>query len=378
MFVATTGPGSMDGYSQRLVRHLDVETIETDIYHRSAELFDIGFLNRASLRGFALDLRFVRLLRSQQGLVHLPNHHLARYGNFLSTPYVVTVHDLIRYFDLSRLGHFIRTPSTRDRLCFRLDYAGISRAAALISVSETTKRDLVAHLGIPEERIFVVYEGVDHDLFRPVEARPIEAPYVLFVGSEQPRKNLPTLFRAFAALRADPRFRNLKLVKVGNPGNGRPSFRERTLAAVAELGLEDEVIFTGRVPHDDLPAYYSGAGCLVLPSFYEGFGLPPLEAMACGCPVIVSTRGALPEIAGGAALTVEPQDVEALATAMKGVFTDPALRAELRARGLERASHFSWEKAARETVAVYETVRGTLEEPAEPPRPRLRPRSVTQ
>ena len=184
---------------------------------------------------------------------------------------------------------------------------------------------------------------------------------MLFVGSEQLRKNLPTLLKALKLMKQEPTLRHVKLVKVGKAGSGDAPFRKQTLAAVAELGLEEDVIFTEYVPDEQLVAYYSGASCFVLPSFYEGFGFPPLEAMACGCPVIVSSAGALPEVAGDAALIVDPRDAEGLAATMRRVLLDTATRNELSGRGLERAARFSWQCAAEQTLAVYERVAALVE-----------------
>jgi glycosyltransferase involved in cell wall biosynthesis len=362
--VTTVGGGSLDTYARCLAEALagaeGVRTLETDVYQRVAELFNVHPLGRLAARAAWEDLRFVRRLRRVREPLHLPNHHLARYGRFLAVPYVVTVHDLIRYFDLKGWGPFIHRPNLRDRLYLGLDYAGIRRATALIAVSHTTKRDLVRHLGIPPERVAVVYEGIDHGLFRPVASRLVDAPYVLFVGSEHPRKDLPTLLRALRLLKEQPRFAALRLVKVGPAGGREAPFRRRTLAAVAALGLEPgrDVLFTDRVPDADLPAYYGGAACLVLPSLYEGFGFPPLEAMACGCPVVVADAGALPEIAGDAALVVPPRDPPALARAMAMLLTDADARSALVARGLRRARAFSWERTGEQTLAVYRAVEG--------------------
>ena len=351
--VTTLGARSMDKYSQKLAEQLSVPKIRTDIYQQIAESFNSPLLSPAAVRSLLADARFVRTLRRAGTALHLTNQHLGRYGRLLSTPYLITVHDLIRYFDHNGRGDFIQRPNRRDRSYLSLDYAGIKKAATVIAVSETTKRDLVRHLAIPEERIFVVYEGVDHALFRPVEGLRLEWPYLLFVGSEQPRKNLPTLLKALKRLKREPRFRDLKLVKVGKPGSGDAPFRRRTLAAVSELGLERDVVFTEYVPDEELVAFYSGAECFVLPSFYEGFGFPPLEAMACGCPAIVSSAGALPEVAGDAALVVDPNDERALAASVREVLSDEGTRTELSRRGLARAAAFSWQRAAAETLEVY-------------------------
>jgi glycosyltransferase involved in cell wall biosynthesis len=357
-YVLPGGRGSMDDYARRLAEALGdaVDVVRAGPEDHGVDVFGDALLSPASLRGFARDLRFARRLRRAHGVVHFPHHHFARYGLVLSRPYVVTVHDVMRQLDVLRGELLVGPPSRRDRLVLRLDRAGILRADALIAVSETTKSDLVRHLGVAPDRVTVVYEGIDHSLFRPVERRLLDEPYVLFVGSEQPRKNLATLLRALAKAKRDPALERLKLVKVGAAADFEPSFRASTLQTLAELGLERDVLFTERVPEDELVAWYSGAACLVLPSLSEGFGLPPLEAMACGCPAIVSDRGALPEVAGEAALVVEALDADALAGAIVRVFGDGSLRTELRERGLERARAFSWERAAAETLRVVAAV----------------------
>jgi glycosyltransferase involved in cell wall biosynthesis len=337
---------------------LDVAKIRSDIYRGNAELFNTSFFGWRAVKSAWRDWRFIRMLKQMDGVVHLPNHHLGRYGTFLKSPYIVTVHDLIRFLDLNGHGSFIHRPNLRDRFYLSLDYKGIQKATHIIAVSHTTERDLVQHLGIPEERISVVYEGIDHQLFRPVERRLVDYPYILYVGTEQPRKNLSGLLKAFSEMKHQDNFRDLKLVKVGGPGV--PEFRKETLRIVGELGLSDDVIFTGYVADEDLPAYYSGAECFILPSFYEGFGFPPLEAMACSCPVIVSNTASLPEIVGEAALLVDPDNSSHIAGAIQAVLDDEGLRHKLVSRGFERASQFSWEKSAGETLEVYESVANSL------------------
>ena len=354
--VVTLGTGSLDYYSQKLGERLPVRKIYTDVYERTGESFNVPVLSAAAARALLENVRHVRLLRGVEGPLHLPNHHLARYGHALAAPYVVTVHDVIRYLDLDRKGPFIHRPNARDRVYLRLDYAGVRKAAAVIAISEATKRDVVRHLGLAEDIVHVVYQGVHHAVFRPVEERAFEDRYVLYVGSEQPRKNLATLLEAFKRVKGDRRFADLKLVKVGGPGGSEGRFRELTLAVVRKHGLEDDVVFTGRIAERDLPPFYSGAECFVLPSLYEGFGLPALEAMACGCPSIVSNTTSLPEVTGDAALAVDPTDATALADAMAELLTNERKRNELRECGLERAREFSWERTARETLRVYERV----------------------
>jgi glycosyltransferase involved in cell wall biosynthesis len=350
----------MDRYGQQLAEHLPVDALRTGVGQASAEVFGVPPLGRAARRAARADVAFLRALRPLArggALAHLANHHLARYGPALGAPYVVTVHDLIRWFDLRGADPpLISAPNARDRVALRADARGVRRAHAVVAVSEATRRDLLAHLGLAPERVHVVPEGIDHGRFRPVAPRAVPWPYVLFVGSEHPRKELVTLLHAFALLKREPRFAELKLVKVGAPGTSEAPFHAPVARAVRELGLEREIVLAGHVPDDELPGWYAGARVLAFPSRYEGFGLPPLEAMACGCPVVGSTAGGVPEVTGGVAPCVAPGDPGALAAALRGVLDDEAGRAERVARGRARAARFTWQRAATELVRVYEAV----------------------
>lgn len=288
----------------------------------------------------------------------MPNHHLGRYGNFLNVPFIITVHDLIRYFDLKGFGTFINRPSSRDGFYLGLDYRGIKKGTAIIAVSQSTKNDLIHYLNIPEEQITVVYEGLDHHVFHPVSRRIIDLPYVLFVGSEHPRKNFAGLLKTFRQLKDSSGYKELKLVKVGRAGGSEADFRAQTMKVVQALGLKDEVIFTEFVPAAELVAYYAGARVFVLPSLYEGFGFTVLEAMACACPVITSNNSSLPEVVGDAGIMVNPWDTDSLTRALIQVLTDGGLRQRLITKGLAQAKKFSWEKTASETLAVYNRVAG--------------------
>jgi glycosyltransferase involved in cell wall biosynthesis len=271
-------------------------------------------------------------------------------------PYIITVHDLIRYLDLKGYGAYIHHPNLRDRFYLNLDYKGIKKAMRIIAPSQATKKDLMRHLKIPEESILVVYEGVDCEVFKPAPHRRLNSPYILFVGSEHPRKNLPVLLRAFKELKQSGQFSDLKLVKVGRAGGREADFRKQTLRTVRDLGLEKEVIFTDHVAEEELVSYYSAAECFILPSLYEGFGLPLLEAMGCGCPIIASNSSSLPEIAGDAALLFSPHDSDELARLTHLVITKPELRAQLVGKGLDRAKSFPWERTAQQTLQVYRSV----------------------
>jgi glycosyltransferase involved in cell wall biosynthesis len=286
---------------------------------------------------------------------------------FSAVPTVVTVHDLIPLILPAYRG------SPLVRLYTRLVAAAARKAEAIITVSQASRQDIVRCLHIPPERIHVTYEAAG-DAFQPVEDEACPEPsrrdqlasirqkyalperYLLYLGGFDQRKNLSTLLRAFALLvNRQPQAR---LVIAGQvPAWDGPLFPDpRRL--VRELGVEERVVFTGWVPEEDKPALYSGATAFVFPSLYEGFGLPAVEALACGTPIIASDRSSLPEVVGEGGILVEPTDAKALAEAMEMLLVDDALRAELRQRALTQASKFSWKQTALETLAVYRKVVG--------------------
>ncbi len=266
---------------------------------------------------------------------------------------MVTVHDLA-YLRLPD-----RLPTGRRRYFAALTRASVRRASRVLAVSESTKRDIVELLGVPPEQIAVTPLAADRS-FRPVTGEALEVflgeqgivrPFVLSVGTLEPRKNLPTLLRAFARIAAEMPH---DLVLAGPEGWMTDEIHETR----RRLDLGDRLRFTGYVDAEALPAWYSAADLFVYPSLYEGFGLPPLEAMACGTPVITSDVSSLPEVVGDAGLTVPPTDEMALAEAMRRVLGDPAIGADLRKRGLERAKRFSWEQTAALTMAAYRDAAG--------------------
>jgi len=277
-------------------------------------------------------------------------HALAFVTPLLSPcPSVVTIYDL----------SFLLYPESFKRA--KRFYLGLftrlsaRRARRIIAISESTKRDVVRLLGVSPEKVEVVYCGID-EAFRPLAEDQVAAfrvqrglpeRFVLFVGTIEPRKNVTRLIEAFADLRFA--ICDLRLVIGGAKG----WFYQDVFARVEELGLQGEVMFPGYIPVSELPLWYNAAELFVYPSLYEGFGLPPLEAMACGTPVIAANTSSLPEVVGEAGLTVDPLDVEGLAEAMRRVLGDEALRQEMRKRGLQRARGFSWMKTAQETVLVY-------------------------
>jgi len=236
----------------------------------------------------------------------------------------------------------------------------LARADAVIAVSENTRRDALRFYRLDPAKVHVIPEGVEPrfqpetDLQRRVEIKKrynLPDRFILCVSTIEPRKNLPLLLEAYAALR--PRCPEVGLVMAGGKGWLYESFFER----LRSLGLENQVTLTDYVPEADLPGLINCAEVFAYPSKFEGFGLPPLEAMACGVPVVCSNASSLPEVVGDAGILLPPDDVRGWTEALTRLLTDPTLYADLRARGLDRAGQFSWETAARRTLEVYKTVR---------------------
>jgi glycosyltransferase involved in cell wall biosynthesis len=266
---------------------------------------------------------------------------------------VITVHDL----NFLLYPHFLTRQSARY---YGLIDRAVRQATHIIAVSEATKRDLVRLTGTPETKISVIYEAAE-PVYYPIHDQKVLArihnkyhlpeQFILFVGTIQPRKNLPTLIRAFQSLIEGYRTQ-ADLAIVGKSG----WLYDDVHQLVEDLDLKDRVHFLGRVPAADMPHLYNASQMLVLPSYYEGFGLPPLEAMACGVPVIVSDTSSMPEVVGDAALRVAPEDEDGFTVAMWRFLTDDALRADMIGKGLRRVECFSWERAAQETLEVYRKV----------------------
>jgi glycosyltransferase involved in cell wall biosynthesis len=266
---------------------------------------------------------------------------------------MLTVHDL----------SFMRYPECADAhlraYLNKVVPRSVRRADLVLADSQHTKDDLAELLDVDADRIEVIYPGVE-ERFRPIgdkatleEVRKrysLPPRFVLGLGTLQPRKNFTRLIEAYSLLITHYPF--LQLVIVG----GKGWLYEEIFAAVEELGLEEKVIFAGFVADGDLPALYNLADLFVFPSLYEGFGLPPLEAMACGTPVITSNASSLPEVVGEAGLMVEATDVKALAEAMKRVLEDDVLREGMIAKGLEQARQFTWQKAAAKLLNLYEAM----------------------
>ena len=263
---------------------------------------------------------------------------------------VVTIHDLgylyyPRAHSRSRWWHLHLSTRWSARV-----------ATLIIADSQATRNDLVRHYGVKPEKIRVVYLGCDPS-FRPLEGPDrlatmrqrlgLAENYILYLGTLQPRKNVPRLLQAYAVARQRYGLRH-QLVLAGQPGWRAEAVEEQ----VSRLGLDENVRRVGYVPEEEVQALLCGATALVLPSLYEGFGLPALEAMACGTPVIASSVSSLPEVVGDAGRLLNPCDVESWAATMSELSESESLRANLRERGLRRAASFTWERCAHETYAV--------------------------
>ena len=279
-------------------------------------------------------------------------------------PYVVTIHDL---------GSLL---FPEERSALRLQFhryrfrRGLERAARVMAVSDATKRDVERIMGIAPNRIRRVYEAPDPEFCRGahtagseehrriMERYQITYPFLLYAGNIRPHKNVPRLVEAFAVVRGQlashPVYHDLRLVIIGDTISQYPAVRQ----AVIKSRVEQTVRFLGFVPLDTLRCFYESAAAFVFPSRYEGFGLPPLEAMACGAPVVTSNISSIPEVVGDAAILVNPLNVFDIVRGIRDALLDDALRADLIRRGHEQAARFSWERTAREVLEIYQEAAG--------------------
>lgn len=292
--------------------------------------------------------------RARATLLHEPHYVLPP---LIRCPTVVTIHDCIHL----RFPEYL--PS---RAAFAYAHTMIRLAARkadrVLTVSDASKRDILHYTGVAPEKVVVVHNGLDARFATVPDAEAVDRvrqrfqldhPFVLYVGNIKPHKNLERLIAAFASMRADGPD-GLKLVVIGDETSKHPGLRQ----AVHRHRLDKHVRFFGFQPAATLVTFYRLARAFVFPSLYEGFGLPPLEAMANGTPVVTSNVSSLPEVAGNAALLVDPYDVASIADGIRRAVTDEALRADLITKGHARAREFSWARAAADTLAIYREVAG--------------------
>ncbi|MGD1091940.1 MAG: glycosyltransferase family 1 protein [Bryobacteraceae bacterium] len=298
--------------------------------------------------------RFLRSLRAN--LYHVPLNSVAWW---MPQPYVLTIHDMSTLLFPAQLDFRHTMHEERYR-------RGAQRAARVITVSNATRRDLESVLRIPAHRIRTIYSAPDpifltnqHDpeLDRQMLARySIQYPFVLYAGAIRPRKNVPRLIEAFAVLRSElenhPEYADLRLIIIGDELSKHPSVRR----AVVESRVEPTVRFLGFVPLETLKVFYRAAAVFAFPSLYEGFGLAPLEAMACGTPVVASDVPSLVEAVGDAAELVSPDNVFDIARGLREVLLNKERRKQLSLAGPEQALRFHWDKTAQEVLAVYREI----------------------
>jgi glycosyltransferase involved in cell wall biosynthesis len=320
---------------------------------------------------------FLRKLEAD--LFHIP---LNAVPLLMPKPYLVTIHDMSTLLFASQLGY-------RNRLRHFYLRRGLIRADRVMAVSMATCRDVEAVLGIPANRMRVVYNAPDPifqapghpaagrvngeefgyatgypaEIQRVLDRYRIHYPFLLYVGRTNPQKNIPRLVEAFAVLRGEiqdhPIYRDLRLLIIGDEISRYPALRH----AVIQSRVEDTVRFLGFVPIDTLRSFYQAASAFVFPSLYEGFGLPPLEAMACGTPVVCSSVSSLPEVVGDAAEIVNPENVFDIARGMREVLLDRARRSRMVERGFEQARRFSWERTAQQVLDAYEEIGSSKKRP---------------
>jgi glycosyltransferase involved in cell wall biosynthesis len=281
---------------------------------------------------------------------HITNQELAYLLKYLDLEKtIVTCHDLIPW-----------AYEKNHSKIWKDNMDGIKKAEQIITISQFSKSEIIKYLDYPEERIHIISDAVDHEFYKPNRDRTILKKFkipdndkvVLYVGSETPRMNLDFLLKSLSKLKKI--FPNFKLIKIGEP----QSFgaRNHFLNSILEMGLEENVIFVGYIAEEELPKWYNASDLLVYPCLYAGFGLPPLEAMACGTPVITSNTTSLPEVVGDAGIMVDPDDEEAMTNSIYKVLTDQDLADDLIKKGLKRSELFNWEESAKNTLKVYNLV----------------------
>jgi glycosyltransferase involved in cell wall biosynthesis len=311
----------------------------------------------SSLRSAAA---FYRLLKEHRvDLLHIP--HLFKTPRFAPCPYVVTVHDLLDF-----IYGGARTSPLQQWWRLELARYCIRRARRIVSVSQATKNDIMRVFDIRDEgKVVVAYNAIDERFLaghatetereQVAERYQVRHPFLLYAGSGKQHKNVGRLIEAFSALKAELRkdsaFPDLKLLIIGEDLSSNPELRR----TVVRSAVQQDVRFLGFVPIDALRVFYDVAKIFVFPSLYEGFGLPPLEAMAHGTPVVTSNTASLPEVVGNAAVLVNPENVFEIMHALHRVLLDQPLREQMKRRGYRQAGKFSWDTSARTLLGVYES-----------------------
>jgi len=308
----------------------------------------LNLLPMQKLSNLSLDYLMGRYIPDNYDLYHITNQNMSilNYYNNIGVN-VLTVHDII---------YFTHPRNPMQKILSKLLYKGVKNTDFIISVSHSTQQDLVKHFNIPPENIKVIPEGVNSK-FKPLRTQDLNEIYlkynldendthILHVGEDSPRKNLKVILKAFKLLLIDNKIKNLKLIKI----NGMDT------KLIKKMGLEDQVIVLENVLEEELPKFYNLADVFVFPSLYEGFGLPLIEAMACGLPIIASNVTSIPEIVGDAGILLYPQDFKGFYKSIYSVLTDESLRVNLSYNGVKRSKMFSWRTCAKDTLNVYKDI----------------------
>ncbi len=298
---------------------------------------------------------FIILFSLKSKVVHLSSHthaFLLLLPIFGGRKTIVTVYDIYPYREMHRYSVF-------NRMITTLNMAGLKKADKLVAISEFTKRELISKLGIPAERISIAYPAVDHRFFKPaslknrrilLKAFPNLGKHViLYLGSEEPRQNLETLLQALQILKN--RGVRFQFVKVGMPS--WPGGREKFLNDLEKYGLSSQTLLLDYVREKYMPALYSYASVMAYPCKYTGFGLPPLEAMACGCPVVTSNATSIPEVVGNGGLMFSPADPKGFASALEKLLRNPSIRKKFSKKALKRSQQFSWKDSSAAFAHSY-------------------------
>ena len=326
-----------------------------DIFDKFLKLFNIDVRSFFNSYPFHVPTKDV-------DLYHITGQTLATLLMFqrFNKPVIVTVLDIIPYL-LQKDNELEAKQTGPAALFYSIALKCLKRADSLIAISEYSKKTAIDELGLKRDKFHVIYPAVDHDRFYPRDVPKCfynkfnldpKNIFILNVGSEDPRKNINRLIKAFSFVKGE--FDNVQLLKVGTPHC--MGEHEELLKLSKNLGLQDSVLFFDQISDEDLPLFYNIADIFVMPSLYEGFGLPALEAMASGTPVISSNSASLPEVVGDAALLFEPYDVDALVGCLLTLLRNEQKRKQLSSESIRRATLFTWQNTAKQTIKVYEEV----------------------
>lgn len=365
LFGPKWGGGGLGRYVEELINELQrIETKHRFVLFLKPENFEACKITNPAFEKVIVDAHWYTIKEQllmpkaiqQAGvdLMHFPHWNVPI---FSSVPFVVTIHDLILLDDPSSAKATTLGPIRYAIKRFgyhRVLHRAVEKSKTIVAVSEATKVSILSHFKVNADKIEMIHEGVTplhHSITPPLHhsTTPVTPPYFLYVGSAYPHKNLESLLHAFAFF--TDAYPDAKLVLVGK----NDKFYDDLQKEVKEIGIPDgRVVFTGFVPDDQLASLYENASLYIYPSRFEGFGLPPLEAMLHGTPVASSSRGPLPEVLGDAAIYFDPDDIEQMVSVMEQALTNETLRKDLRRKGSEQVKKYSWKTMAEKTMKVYE------------------------